>query len=285
MTIVADALRMARGVLEAAGIEAAALEARLLLAHATGETPARLVGWPERAVSDEARRRFEAMIARRVKHEPVAHLLGEREFWGLGFRVTPATLIPRPDTETLVEIAIDALRGAAAPPRLLDIGTGSGCILIALLDAMPSASGFGVDLSRAALDVARDNAARLGVADRATWCEGLSSLEPGLRFELVAANLPYIPSGDIPALEPDVRDYEPHSALDGGPDGLAVIREIAALLPGLLIPDGLALFEVGIGQAIEVERVFEQIPGLRAAGVWPDLSGVPRVVGARLRGD
>ncbi|MBL8702631.1 MAG: peptide chain release factor N(5)-glutamine methyltransferase [Alphaproteobacteria bacterium] len=283
MTTVAVALRDARARLEAAGIDEAAREARLLLAHAIHETPARLVGWPERAIVPEEMARFDALVARRARREPVAYLVGAREFWGLSFRVTSATLIPRPDTETVVEAALAAMRGKVANSRVLDIGTGSGCLLIALLHELPDASGVGVDVSQAALAVARENAERLGVADRSQWIVGLDALDADAGFDLIVANLPYIPSADIATLALDVRAFEPRLALDGGADGMAIMREVTAALPRLLRPGGLALFEGGAGQAPELERLFAATAGLEPAGRWADLAGIERVTGARRR--
>lgn len=278
MSTVAAALDRARRALAAAGIEDAPREARLLLAHAMGENEARLVGWPEREVEAAADARFAALVARRARREPVAYLLGVREFWGLSFRVTPATLIPRPDTETLVEAVLAHAASRDRALRILDIGTGSGCILLSLLHELPRAIGTGVEPSTEALAVAQDNARRLGLADRARWT---AALPEGEAFDVVTANLPYIPTRDLSGLEPDVRDYEPRTALDGGDDGLDVIRTVAAALPRLLVPGGLALFEAGFDQASDVERIFAGIAGLAPAGRWRDLAGIERVTGAR----
>lgn len=285
MTVtVAAALVSARRRLEAAGIESSAREARILLAHALEEAPARLVGWPERIIESEPLRSFEALVDRRLRREPVAYLVGSKEFWGLAFGVDAATLIPRPDTETLVAAALEAWPSGRSPVRVLDIGTGSGCVLVSLLHEWPTALGLGVDPSAAALAVARANAVRLGVGERAAWRQGLPEAGDADVHDLVVANLPYIPSADIEALDPDVRDYEPRSALDGGADGLAVIRIVAAELPRLLAPGGLALFEVGIGQAAEVQRIFRSLSDLAPTRSWADLAGIERVVGVRRRG-
>ena len=273
------ALAAARARLASAGIDSAALDARLLVAHAAGVTPERLVGWPEAALAPEAAARLDALVARRVAREPVARLVGAREFWSLDFAVSAATLVPRPETETLVEAALAA---HPAPARILDLGTGTGCVLLALLGERPDATGLGVDVAPDAVALAAVNAERLGLAARARfrradWLDGIEE-----RFDLVVANPPYVATGDLAGLMAEVRDHEPALALDGGPDGLASYRAIAAGLARVLAPGGAALFEVGAGQAEAVERL------LAAGGLVPaprrrDLAGIERVVEARRR--
>ncbi|MFM8988184.1 MAG: peptide chain release factor N(5)-glutamine methyltransferase, partial [Alphaproteobacteria bacterium] len=274
MSSVGEALAAARRLLAEAGSPAAALEARLLLAHATGTRQETLLGWPERDVPAAAHAAFDALVARRARREPFAHLVGTREFWGLPFAVSPATLVPRPDSETLVEAALGFVRDRAGTPRLLDIGTGSGCLLLSLLHELPAATGLGIDIVPAALELATANAAALGLASRVRWRLG-EAWEPGdAPADIVVANLPYIPEGEIAALEPEVALHEPASALSGGPDGLDAFRAILPLLPRILAPDGRAFLEVGAGQADAVEAIAARVEGLRAMARRHDLAGV-----------
>lgn len=276
MSTIGAALAAGRARLVAAGIESAALDARLLLAHATGETQARIVGWPERTIEPIAALGFEALIQRRVRREPVAHLLGTREFWGLAFRVSPVTLIPRPDSEAVVEAALAQVTDRDGAITIVDVGTGTGCLLLALLHELPNASGIGVDLPPV-LDLAVANARALGLDSRARFvgADDLAAVRPA---DLVVANLPYIPSAEIAALEPDVALYEPLSALDGGADGLDAFRMLAPRLPRLLRQGAGACLEVGAGQAIAVEGVLSVIPELEITGRVCDLAGLERVV-------
>jgi release factor glutamine methyltransferase len=275
MTTRGAALAAGRARLAAAGLDAVALEARILLCHAIGCTPEVLVGWPERPVEAAEAATYDALLVRRAAREPIAHLVGHREFWGLSFRVSPATLVPRPDSETLIEAALSGGSGGPPPARILDIGTGTGCLLISLLRELPGATGVGIDIVPAALDLARANSVALGVADRSAWL-----LPPGAaggRFDLVLANLPYVPTAEIATLDPDVRDWEPASALDGGADGLDVFRQVLPRLPTWLASDGRALLEIGPGQAAAVEAIAVPL-GLAPVRRWRDLAGIERVI-------
>jgi release factor glutamine methyltransferase len=274
------ALAATRARLAAAGIESAALDARLLLARAAETTPERIVGWPEQALADGAAARLEAQLARRLAREPLARILGAREFWSLDFAVDAATLVPRPETETLVEATLAALGDRARPWRILDLGTGSGCVLLALLSELPAATGLGVDLSAAAVAIARANAASLGLGERSAFRVGDWLADVAGPFDVVVANPPYVATGELAGLAPEIRDFEPSSALDGGPDGLAAFRAIAPGLAAALAPGGSAWFEVGSGQAQAVARILVE-SGLVDPGVRADLSGTNRVVGAR----
>jgi release factor glutamine methyltransferase len=220
--------------------------------------------------------RYEALIGRRARREPVAHLLGAREFWGLPFRVSPATLVPRPDSETVVEAALAQVGDRKTALTIVDVGTGTGCLLLALLHELPNASGIGIDLPPV-LDLAVANAQALGLAARARFVgtDGLAAVPPA---DIVVANLPYIPSADIAMLEPEVALYEPRTALDGGAEGLDVFRMLAPRLPGLLRPAAGAYLEVGAGQASAVEALFSRISGLEITGRVSDLAGMERVV-------
>lgn len=263
--------------LRAAAIETPRLEARLLLAHAMRCRQEDLLRDPRAAVPPEAAARFGELLRRRLDHAPVAHLLGSQEFWSLPFLVSPATLIPRADTETLVEAALDAFPDRAAVRRVLDLGTGTGCLLLAALTEFPDASGLGLDRVPEAAALARRNAARLGLGGRAAFAVADWAAPVVDRFDLVLSNPPYIESTAIPGLMPEVARHEPGSALDGGPDGLDAYRAIAAALPGLLAPGGRAVLELGQGQEQDVEAIAAG-QGLRSLGCRPDLGGVPRAL-------
>ncbi len=230
--------------LQAAGIEAPRREARLILAAALGTNAAGLMA---RDAVDEAL--YETLVARRAAREPLAYITGTREFWGLSFAVSQATLIPRPDTETLVEAVLES---GLKPDNVLDLGTGTGCLLLAVLHECPGAFGVGVDINPAAAALARRNAQSLNLARRAAFIAGNWAEALGGKFDLVLSNPPYIEHADIPALMPEVAAYEPAMALDGGADGLFAYRAIIADLPRILNPDGLAVLELGAGQAISV---------------------------------
>ncbi len=278
-TRIADLLSDGMKALTAAGIEAPAREARLLLGHAAQLTPTIMIGFPERNVTPEAAESYRALIARRVAREPVSHLLGVREFWSRPFRVTSDVLDPRPDTETLIEAVLDELHDRRRPYRLLDFGTGSGCIILTLLAELPAATGWAVDVSAAALDVAGQNAERFGFAGRMAWREGAwdAALLPDdpQSFDIIVSNPPYIPKAEIETLAPEVRHHEPRLALDGGADGLDAYRALAPVVARLLAPDGLAAFEIGMGQGESVRALMEKA-GLKAAGSAADLAGRER---------
>lgn len=262
--------------LKAAGIDQPRREGRLLLAHALGLDPAAVMGHPEYPVPD--RDGFLALVEQRARGVPMAHILGRREFWSLDFRVTPDTLDPRPDSETLVEAALAALarrRGDAL--SVLDLGTGTGCLLLAVLSELPHAEGTGVDLSQAAAAVARENARRLGLDARSRFVVGDWAAALQGRFDLILSNPPYIPKGEIVALQREVAQFEPRLALDGGPDGLNAYRRLATELRHLLQPDGVAVLEVGAGQWRPVAGMMQDA-GLAVGAPRPDLAGVERCV-------
>jgi release factor glutamine methyltransferase len=267
----------------AGGIDSADLDARLLVGHALGLDHAGLVRDGERPLGGAEIAGIEALAARRLAGEPVARITGVKEFWGSPFQVTPAVLVPRPDTETVVETALARLDGDGTRSRRLhiaDLGTGSGAILVALLHELPDAFGIGTDCDRAALAIARANAGRLGVAARAAFlaCDFGAALAGGL--DLVVANPPYISTDEIAALAAEVRDFDPRGALDGGPDGLAAYRAIAADAERLLAPGAHLVMEVGAGQADAVSAL-AAAAGLGSIAVTPDLAGIRRVVSAR----
>ena len=281
MTTIAQVLCAATRRLRAAGIEGARAEARLLLRHVTGLPAEVLVADRDRALEGEALARFEVLVARRAAREPMAYILGEREFWSLPLFVGPGVLVPRPETETLVEAALVAFPDRRAPLRILDLGAGSGCLLLALLREYPNASGVGVDRSAEALAHAARNARRHGLDGRALlvrgdWGRGLAG-----PFELIVANPPYVASGELTELAPEVARYEPRAALDGGADGLDAYRAILPDLPRLLAPAGVACLEIGAGQATALAALAE-VGGFRVA-VRPDLAGIARCLVLRHR--
>jgi release factor glutamine methyltransferase len=277
------ARRMVTQAFRNAGLETPELDARVLLQSALGLSHAALAGAGDHRLAQEIIDRIEGAVARRLRREPVALITGKKEFWGLELRVTPATLVPRPDTETLVEAALSAIGETAArsrPLAIADIGTGSGALLLALLHELPYAFGVGTDVSPAALTVAAENAERLALAERAVFvaCDFAAALAGG--FDLIVCNPPYIESGAIAGLAADVRDHEPRLALDGGADGLAAYRVLAADAPRLLAPDGRLVVELGAGQSEAVITVFNAA-GLAILSLHPDLAGVARAVVAR----
>jgi release factor glutamine methyltransferase len=253
------------------------LEVRVLLAYALGGTRADLIREPERVVETEA---FHTLIDRRLAHEPLAHILGRREFWSLEFQVSPDTLIPRPDSETLVTAALAAYPGRLPPATILDLGTGTGCLLLALLHEFPAAFGIGIDIAPDAACLARGNALRLGLAERAAFVAGDWTNPLDARFDLVISNPPYIPTADIATLMPDVARYEPERALDGGQDGCDAYRIILRDLPQRLRPGGIAILELGIGQAETVASLAREA-GF-ATSLHLDLAGIQRAIAVSL---
>jgi len=278
-----DLRRSGRARLAAAGVDSAALDATLLLCAAAGERREAVMAYPERMVEPRAADAYRVMIDRRAAREPVSRILGRREFWGLDFSVAAPVLDPRPDTETLVRAALDWLEGRPAA-RIADLGTGSGCVLLALLHERPEDRGLGIDISDEALGVARANAASLGLAARASFAVGDWTSElPDGAVGLIVSNPPYIPHQDIAGLEPEVAVYDPIGALDGGSDGLDAYRRIAADLRRVVAPGGAAFLEIGAGQEDDVAPLLEQ-GGASAVQRFPDLSGRIRCLGAFFAG-
>jgi len=284
-----EAVVRATQLLRAGGIDTPGRDARLLVAAALGISGERLISRPEMPVNVEAAKALDTYIARRLAREPVSRILGHRGFYGRDFEISPATLDPRPETETLVDATLELIalehEDRSASLRILDIGTGSGCLLITLLAELPQASGLGTDIDFEALEIARCNAERHGVEARADWKVARSLTGISGPFDLVVSNPPYIPTGDIKGLAPEVKEFDPRSALDGGADGLAVYREIAKDLVEV-VPHGWALFEVGAGQAAAVAELLKEC---RIGTVQPqvrtfrDLIGVDRCVAWKAR--
>jgi release factor glutamine methyltransferase len=272
----------ARRRLEAAGVDAPVIDARLLLEAAAGASRADIVTDPHRALTADQTATLDGFLARREAREPVSHILGRKGFWTVELRVTPDVLTPRPDTETLVDALLKSLP-AEAPLRILDLGVGSGAILLALLAERPAWTGTGVDISLQALEVARENAALLKLEDRAAfvhaeWAQG----QPDTAFDAVAANPPYIPSADIEGLDPEVSRHEPRLALDGGPDGLDAYRVLAPEVLRVLKPGGLFALEIGHDQGAAVHALM-QAAGADPCRVISDLGQRDRVVIGRAR--
>ena len=273
-----------------AGIATPDLDARILLCAATGASHEGLIANAERAMAPEEAARFASLVERRLAGEPVSRICGKREFYGRSFRINAHTLDPRPDTETLIDTVLEIADGEGwrgQPLAIADLGTGSGAILISLLAAFPLAHGIGVDLSGEALEVAAENAARLGVAARAQflkgdWLDGLASE----RFDLIVANPPYIPTREIAGLPLEVKDRDPHLALDGGADGLDAYRRIAAGAAMALRPGGRIVLEIGMDQAAAVSGLLKESGfGLNIeTAVRRDLAGRPRCLVATLQG-
>jgi release factor glutamine methyltransferase len=266
----AAARRLAR-----AGIAGARLDARVLVGHALGTGGAVVPGRPRRGLTADERRRLAALVARRARREPLAHVVGGREFWSLPFAVTKDVLVPRPDSETVVEAALGWVGDRDARLTVLDLGTGSGCLVLALLSELPRAFGVGVDISAAALEVARGNARALGLEGRVRFVRG--DWGAGLRgpFQVIVANPPYIADGDLDALEPEVSAFEPRLALAGGADGLDGHRAVAPWLAGLLAPKGAVFLEIGAGQGPAVAAILRR-HGMQHVETPCDLAGIPR---------
>jgi release factor glutamine methyltransferase len=277
---IAQARRALSESFRQAGIDEAEADARLLIAHALKLDRAGLMVHNERVLTPDETSAIDALAARRLKREPVSRIFGIKEFWSLSLQVSDAVLVPRPDTETVVEEALDWLDRDGlrmAPLRILDIGTGSGAIMLALLSELPNAVGTATDISEAALAIARGNAERLGFAARCNFV--ICDVTEGLTgpFELIVSNPPYIAHDDIAALEPEVRDHDPVLALDGGIEGLDVYRAIAAQARRLLAPGGRLIVELGAGQEPAVGALMTAA-GLTAGRARHDLAGIPRAL-------
>jgi release factor glutamine methyltransferase len=280
-SLVADARRRFR----AAGIpqEEADLDARLLAQHVLGWDAARLLTHGDEPAPPELLDRFEPLVQRRIAREPIAYIIGFREFWNLRIEVTPAVLVPRPETELLIETALERF-DHRQDLRILDVCTGSGCVAVALGREFAGAAVVASDISPAALEVARRNVQRQGLSARAQCV--CTDLVAGLAgpFELIAANPPYVPTGDAPGLQPEVRRYEPAAALFAGDDGLQIIRRLAQDVGAILAVDGTFVFEFGAGQHSAVERIVAGVPSLRLVEIKRDLQDIPRAAVVERKG-
>jgi len=262
------------------GVDGVRREAELLLAHVLELDRVGLYLNFDRPLDEVERQVYRKLVEQRGRREPLQYILGETEFFSLPFRVKPEVLIPRPDTEVLVEEVL-CLLGQETPARVLDIGTGSGILAITIAHERPNVSVRGIDVSASALQLAAENAQLNGVAERTEWLEQDFARLPAERFDLVVSNPPYIPQGDLAGLMPEVRDYEPQLALNGGADGLDAYRALAQQAPEILHPGGWLLVEIGVGQSPEVQTLWQQA-GLQEVFVRRDYAGIERVVGGRL---
>ncbi|MGD9589064.1 MAG: peptide chain release factor N(5)-glutamine methyltransferase [Pyrinomonadaceae bacterium] len=280
MISIESLLEAARDELEKNGIPSATREARSLLGFAIGKDAAFLIAHPEFNVSQDLAELFLDSVRRRARHEPFHYITGSRDFYGLEFEVSREVLIPRPETELLVERALEFLRTRPAQ-RFCEVGVGSGCITVSILFHAPNSEAVGLEVSEGALDIAGRNADRHGVGSRLVLrlSDVFQSLTADERFDLIVSNPPYVPTNDLEGLQPDVRLYEPHIALTAGADGLAIIRSIVEDAPNHLTPGGRLLLEIGFGQAEAVMGLFDPARWTSAT-LHPDLQGIPRVVEA-----
>ncbi len=272
---VGEALTRAAKRLGEAGIERPQAEARILLEAASGRGRGQLIAFPEQVLTEAQWATFEAQVGRRCAREPISRILGGREFWSLRFAVGPSTLDPRPDSETLISAVLARIPDREASISLLDLGTGTGCLLLALLSELPRASGIGIDIAPSALETAKANAEALGLAARASfqtgdWASGISA-----QFDVIVSNPPYIESKAIDGLAPEVAQYDPRAALDGGADGLSAYRALIPQAAARLNPGGLLALEIGEGQGRAV-RALAADAAFRDPGSVDDLAGIER---------
>lgn len=278
---VETARRALAAQLKTAAVDSAELDARLLTGHALGLDLTGIVTSAQRQLTPDETARLEGFVRRRLTGEPVARIIGQREFWGLPLQLSAATLVPRPDTETVVELALELLRAGGdlgRPLRIADLGTGSGAILLALLSDLPAAQGFGTDISEAALQTAAANAARTELSNRATFvaCDYASGLSGP--FDLIVSNPPYIRSADVADLDQEVSKHDPLAALDGGPDGLDAYRALIPQAAGLLTPGAALVVEAGEGQSGPIQALMVAAGLMCTTAPKADLAGIPRAV-------
>lgn len=275
---VAGARRLIAETFRTGGIESPELDARILIGHALGLDHAQLTTAVTRILTIPEIDAINALAGRRLQHEPVARIIGRKEFWSLPLRVSGATLVPRPETETVVEAALATIGDRKRSLRIADLGTGTGAILLALLNELPNATGIGTDIDPLALATAAENARALGLQSRSEFV--LSDFGAALTdtFDLVVSNPPYIAESEVSGLPPEVRNYDPRLALDGGHDGLDCYRRIAAQGERLMKPGGLIVVEIGAGQSDAVSAIFKEAALGTAAPPRPDLAGIPRAL-------
>ena len=280
-----DAVLAVNHHLTKVGVDNPRLDARLLVAHVLEITPTRLFSYPETQLNAGQVEQLCSLVERRAQREPMARILGSREFWSLNFKVNESTLVPRPDSETIIEAVLARIEDRNAPLSILDLGTGSGCLLLALLSELKAATGLGVDISEHALKTASRNAQTLGFGDRArfqrsNWFENIDKKE--MPFDLIICNPPYIPDYDITRLEPDVSKYDPYVALSGGSDGLDAYRKLIPKMADSLTLDGMIAIEVGMNQALDVAG-FGEAGALELEEICKDIAGLDRVLVFQLK--
>lgn len=275
-----------KGYLDKKGIATARLDGELLLAHILATDRTHLYMNFDQPLTEQELTDFKALLQRRAEHEPLQYITGEQEFWSMPFRVNPSVLIPRPETELLVEEGAKALCRDFPDEALkvLDIGTGSGALAAALASELKEAVVTGVDISKDAIIIARENIERNGLSSRVVILEGdLFGPVAGAKFHLIVSNPPYIPKGDLATLQPEVKDFEPLSALDGGEDGLDYYRQIIPSAPGFLVPGGWLMFEHGAGQSLDIVRLFEKTGCFEEITSVNDYAGLDRLVKGKLK--
>jgi release factor glutamine methyltransferase len=275
-SLVADAA----GALSIAGFEEPGRRARQLVASALEISQTDVFAHPDEPVDAGRTSRFRAILSRMIEREPLSRIIRRREFWGLEFTLSSETLDPRPETETIVEVLLKRKSDRHEPLRILDLGTGTGCLVLALLGEYPRATGFGIDIAEGAVRTAICNAANLGFADRANFFVGDWGAAVSGKFDAIVANPPYIASADLPQLPREVAWYDPWRALDGGRDGLVAYRDIAVSLPVLVASEGIFICEVGANQADAVAAIM-RVRGLVCEGIERDLAGIARCVVVR----
>jgi release factor glutamine methyltransferase len=281
---VGSLLRRWTAELARSGVEGAGGDVRRLVAAVLDVPAAAVLGEPDRVLTDAQLTTLSSYICRRAKREPVSRILGWRDFYGRRFTISPATLDPRPESETLIEAALEIARQEKWDrPRILDVGTGSGCLLLTLLCELPNAHGTGTDISAQALSVAGANADRLGVAQRASWLRADALETVSGLFHMVVVNPPYVRTGEIAHLEPEVRNFDPISSLDGGADGLSLYRRLAPRFPGV-VPDGWLILEVGFDQADAVVSILSGVGNVGRIRERQDVAGKRRCVAVKTRG-
>lgn len=266
--------------LHKAGIPSYLLDADLIMAYVLNTSREEVFCRPERVLSPSQEAEFKRLTAERSARKPMAHILGVREFWGRSFKVTPDTLDPRPDSESLIEQVLQIYKNLPKPKRIIDFGTGTGCLLLTLLSEFNESQGVGVDISEAAIAVAKENAEKLGLANRTSFVVSNWGKKIKGEYDLIISNPPYIKNSDIDGLEPEVSTYEPKQALDGGESGLACYIDLAADMFSILAENGFAVLEHGIGQETDVRRILEN-NGFKFVANKPDLSGINRCVTVR----
>jgi release factor glutamine methyltransferase len=281
-----EAINRAASQLEAAGVSTARLDAEVLLRHAINRDRAWLLAHMQEELADDARKTFERAVERRSRREPLQYITGRQEFWGIEFMVTPDVLIPRPETELIIESALRSVRDRNGPQWIIDLCTGSGCIAVSLAKELPQARILATDTSSQAISVARGNARRHDVADRIRFFEGdlfgpLEELDIHGQVDIIVSNPPYVSSGDFSALQPEVRDYEPKMALLAGPDGTQVQRRIVNEAPRFLMKHGLLIMEMGLGQADPLAHLIRQRKNYGSLEILKDLAGIDRVIVAQ----